>query len=266
MEEKIKQFLDKMIELQDWNIVAQFMQYLDYDFIMKHKYDFPWGLISNNIEIYHLPDWVFHACSDLLDWKTISKQKLNDNFIHEHKEKLDWDWVLRNKQFNESFIREHLPYIKNFDVLISSQLLSEEFLLEFKDSINWDRIIYRRYFSIEFLREVKDYINWKYFLWSGRLTEEHLREFDEYLDWEAVCEYQTISEDFIKEHWDKMDFKKLLLNNHLCLNHKFIKEFVKEKIDRWTINGKSAEIVKLYGASFYNELIMLKNEQENYHG
>lgn len=255
-----------MIELRDWGVVAQYMQYLDYDFIMEHKYEFPWGTISEHLDTFNLPDWVFHACSELLDWKSISRQKISINFIHEHREKLDWDWLLRYKQFPEGFIVEHLNYIHDWGVLVSSQELSEDFLWDFRDIIDWDRVRYRKYLSIEFLRKAVDYINWKYYLWNGRLTEGEMREFADYLDWESVCEYQTMSEDFIKEYWDKMNFKKLLFNYRLCLSYDFIKEFVKEKLDRWTIRDKAQDICQKYGEKFYNELIMMKNEQENYHG
>lgn len=257
-------FIDKMIELRDWGVLSQMLQFLPEDFIMEHKYEFLWGTISDNIDRLNIPDWIFYTFAEFLDWKIISSKRLDERFIHKHKDRLNWNELLRHNQFSMPFIYEHLHYI-DLNQLTSTQELSEDFLLEFKDVINWDTVRYRRDLSVEFLRKAADYINWKYYLWNGRLTEEHLREFNDYLDWGEVSERQTMSKDFILENWDKINFKTMIMyNTHLCLNHEFIKEIVKEKLDRATIRDGAENIRHVYGSEFYNELITMKNEQENF--
>lgn len=259
---KLRELVDRMVEFGDWGVITQLFNQLDYNFIEEHKYAFDWRYISSNLYKFEIKDWMWSKYEEFFNWEDISRQKLDEDFVDKYAHKLNWRDLLQSNNFSESFIIEHLRYV-DLDMVVSTQYISEDFLWEFRDAFNWKYIWSE--LSPEFMRKAVDYIDWTSFGWNKLFTEDIMREFSDCFDWDILSHKQTMSEQFVRENWDKINFQYLLLNEHCCFRRSFVKEFVREKLSRLQVFVKRDAIRKRYDNDFYNELIKMKNYQENYH-
>lgn len=111
------------------------------------------------------------------DWARISCElTLSEDFIRDHKDKVDWE------------------YISNY------QKLSEAFISEFKDKVNWwSEISEYQELSEDFIRDHQDKVDWENISAYQKLSESFIIEFKDKVDWEYINVCQKLSEDFIKE-------------------------------------------------------------------
>lgn len=111
-------FIEEFIARVDWKTVCQY-QMLSFPFILRHGNSVNWSRIYTHQQLS--PDEINQLLSafpiETKHWKMISEyQSLGENFIREHKDKVNW--------YNISLY----------------QKLSAQFLREFKDLIVWNNI------------------------------------------------------------------------------------------------------------------------------
>ena len=76
------------------------------------------------------------------NWKKISKTQLNEEFIREHKDLVNWFFISIYQQLSEDFIHEYQNLV-NWLNISRFQRLSEEFIKEFDLTIskdNWNYV------------------------------------------------------------------------------------------------------------------------------
>lgn len=95
---------------------------------------------------------------DMLDWGTVSIcQNLSEVIIEEFKDKVSWDDISSCQILSENFIRKHQNKF-NWEDLSRCQLLSSEFLEEFEDRVDWFEISESQPFiSPEHPKLIKEY-------------------------------------------------------------------------------------------------------------
>jgi len=91
------------------------------------------------------------------------RQKLSEAFIEELSEKLktdDWRIISYTQKLSENFIRKHKDRV-DWDSISSSQKLSMNFIREFQDKVDWSSISWTQNLNMKFIREFQDRINYK---------------------------------------------------------------------------------------------------------
>ena len=125
-------------------------------------------------------------------------RKLSEEFIHEHKDLVKWEWISIYQKLSEEFIREH-KNLMDWDYISQFQKLSEEFIIETENLVNWEYISQQQQLSEEFIHEHKDLVDWHSISKYQQLSEEFIHEHKDLVNWYSISDYQQLSEEFIKE-------------------------------------------------------------------
>ena len=138
-----------------------------------------------------------------VNWLNLcTNQKLSEEFIEKHSDKLDWSWILIKQKLSEEFIEKHIDKVVWY--LISQyQTLSEEFIEKHCDEVNWDCISRCQKLSEKFIEKHIDKVNWVYISQYQTLSEEFIEKYEDKVDWYSISENQTLSEEFIEKYSDK---------------------------------------------------------------
>jgi len=124
----------------------------------------------------------------------IAGNSINELFIRNNLDSVDWIEISQNQNLNENLIREFKDYV-DWTIVSICQKLSEDFIREFQDRIDW--------FGISQYQ---------------RLSENFIREFHDKVCWWNISENQELkSEKFFIEFKDKIEFGHLLFK----LNYPF---------------------------------------------
>ena len=187
---------------------------------------------------------------DYIDWKRISNRNLSENFIREHKDKVNWSSVSYELNLSESFIREFQNKL-NWRSVSSASRLSESFIREFKDKVDWEKISEAQKLSESFIREFKDKVDWDNISLRQKISESFAEEFIEDIILSFLCCNidSDISEDFIRRHIDRLhwddigqarvwsekfieDYEEHLCWEDLCECQPLSEEFILKHIDK----------------------------------
>ena len=123
-----------------------------------------------------------------------------------NKNKHFWNYITLYQKLNESFIREFKD-ILNWYNISEYQKLSESFIREFKDNVKWDYISKYQKLSEKFIREFKDYVEWIHISRYQKLSEEFIRKFKYKLNWFNISQYQKLSDEFWNEFKEELGDK-----------------------------------------------------------
>lgn len=110
-------------------------------------------------------------------WYVAKYINLNEDFIRENKDCVDWKFVSKYQKLSEDFIREfqdsvYWPYISTY------QKLSEDFISEFQNRVCWGDISIYQKLSEDFIRKFKDLVYFPYIKIQQILSEEFRNEFN----------------------------------------------------------------------------------------
>ena len=81
------------------------------------------------------------------------------NLYHDYERYIDYDILIKYHNLDEDYMREKQDKL-NWTLVSSHQKLSEEFIEEFTDRLDWDLLTLTQDFSDEFKEKHKDKINW----------------------------------------------------------------------------------------------------------
>ena len=91
-----------------------------------------------------------------LNWDYISGyQKLSEEFIGKHKDKVKWGYISEYQKLSESFIEKHKDKVNWYNIS-KHQTLSEEFIEKYCDKVDWVRILTYQILSEEFRQKHRD--------------------------------------------------------------------------------------------------------------
>src|SRR5574344_694303 len=96
------------------------------------------------------------------DWSYISQfQKLSEDFIEKHINKVNWYRISKYQTISESFIEKHIDKVE-WDYISKYQKLSEEFIEKYIDKIYWYFISEYQTLSEEFIEKHKNKLDWDF--------------------------------------------------------------------------------------------------------
>ena len=120
------------------------------------------------------------------------------NLLELVKEK-GWNWISQSQKLSEEFITKHKN--KLYWSLISQyQKLSEDFMTKYKDKIHWWYISRYQKLSEDFINQHQDKIFWDCISKYQKLSEEFINQHQDKIHWKKVSQYQKLSEEFITHH------------------------------------------------------------------
>jgi len=113
------------------------------------KYKKYWKIASTNFIL---------ACNEQKG--VISGEFINEEFIEEYSEFLDWDTIFKINLLKDDFIRKHIDRVNNWNLLANYNRLPEDILIENADKFNWNifGLKYRPY-SLDFLNKMEKYLD-----------------------------------------------------------------------------------------------------------
>ena len=202
-----------------------------------------------NKQISQLSEEFIHEHKDLVDWEGISKyKKLSEEFIVEHKDLVHWEDISQYQQLSEEFIVGHKDLVDWLNISAYQQL-SEEFICEHKDLVDWHCISQYQKLSEEFIREHKDLVDWHCISQFQKLSEEFIVEHKYLVIWGFISQYQRLSEEFIREHKDLVYWYNI--SRFQRLSEEFIKEFdLTISKDNWNYVTDEIKIEKLISGGY----------------
>jgi hypothetical protein len=134
------------------------------------------------------------------DWYYIAVyQKLSEQFIEKHSDKINWSHISACQKLSEKFIEKHSDKINWYDIS-RYQKLSEQFIEKHSDKINWTRISVYQKLSEEFIEKHSDKVCWYYISQYQKLSEQFIEKHSNKVDWINISRYQKLSEKFRKKH------------------------------------------------------------------
>ena len=96
---------------------------------------------------------------------------------HNYERYIDYDILIKYHNLDEDYMREKQDKL-NWTLVSSKQKLSEEFIEEFADRLDWDLLTLTQDLSDEFMEKHKDKINWDLvsILEKARLTGDEFQK------------------------------------------------------------------------------------------
>lgn len=132
-------------------------------------------------------------------------EELDNNFMREYKDDLDWYLICQYQVLTEDFMREMEDYLDYFQIS-QFQVLSDVFVRDYAEQLNWTALCKFQALPESVLRECAEKLNWGYVSQYQTLSSEFIRDYAEELDWTQVCVFQQLSEADILEFHDYLDF------------------------------------------------------------
>lgn len=165
----------------------------------------------------------------VMDWKDISTEALTEEFLEEHKNRVNWKMVSKKTVLTENMIKKFHNYV-NYDSIAIYQRLSYLFILE-----HWGRLkllflkrnpnvhLQEQEWDVLHRKEeerFKQYLtsvgpNWKHISSTIYLSEQTIETYQDFIHWDNVSQYQILSEEFIKKFrhrviWTNISFRQKL--------------------------------------------------------
>jgi len=181
-------------------------------------------------------------------WKyIIEKINLSNDFILEHIQHLNLDYILKYQKIDSEIISNN-KFLQNIidrdhvNTLVRYQTISFQTL---------DYIILNGYVDTDFWNIISQYQN---------LTNEYIRKYDDKLNWKLISTFQNIDLLLITDYLDKIDWKNIPLNisSSSIINNNTITIF--ENFPIWDniacLNNLSNDILfKYFDKLSYNSII-----------
>ena len=125
----------------------------------------------------------------------IMNKKSVEAFFERHIDKVNWDYLSRNRNISEAYFERHIDKV-NWVYLSSNENISEAFFKRHIDKAEWEYLSSNRNISEAFF-------------------ERHIDK----IDWDYLSSNRTISEEFFERHIDKVDWDYLSENKFRCHSH-----------------------------------------------
>lgn len=198
--------LDKIYRF-DFSSINEMIKYINKHKSLLNKEIFYKGLsLFNGIEKYLMNDTFIKEFKDELNWEYISKHcKLYEAFIEKYKNDINWDSIVKYQDLSEDFIEKHKKLI-DWNYISEYQRLSESFIEKHIRKINWNFISEHQKLSESFIKKHKRLVNWYYISRYQKLSESFIEKFIKKMDWSSICENQKLSEQFIEKYKDDVDW------------------------------------------------------------
>ena len=136
-------------------------------------------------------------------WYISIYQKLSEEFIEKHYDKVDWYNISQYQKLSESFIEKYIDKV-DWSCISQYQTLSEEFIEKHIDKVYWCSISINQKLSEEFIEKYIDMVNWRCISIYQKLSEEFIEKHIDKVNWNCILLYQKLSKKFIQKHQNKI--------------------------------------------------------------
>ena len=139
-----------------------------------------------------------------VDWVNISIfQKLSEEFIEKHYDKVDWYNISKYQKLSEELIEKHIDKI-DWDCISKYQTLSEDFIEKYIDKVYWYFISKCQKLSELFIEKHYNKINWVNISIFQTLSEEFIEKHYNKVNWNCIFQWQILSKEFLQKHKNKI--------------------------------------------------------------
>lgn len=157
----------------------------------------------------------------------ISEINISDfQYIDNHIDEIDWNYVVKHEILNEDFIRRYITHFDNktIEIILMEHPLSDEFLIELIQIIS--KITEEDKDELIISYDVES-LWWNFVTTKRYLTEEFIDKYSEifldYLCMENIFRYQVVSEELLIKYWD---FVELVGNECIAESQILSEEFI----------------------------------------
>lgn len=193
----------------DWNRVTDFVRSQYHD---DYNYDTWFHILG---ELDSLDEEFVEEFREVMDWEIVSQRSdLSLSFIERFESMLDWETLSLNYPLSIDFAELFGENIE-WDIVHGNDTIHEAFIIEFEDvwtEDQWDDISEHLRLTEPFIRRMQDRLNWEYISSDQTLSSEFIREFKDKVIWPLVSYFQTIDKPLFLEFKDRIDWVTMSLS------------------------------------------------------
>lgn len=188
-----------------------------FDWIYEKLFEKPIKKIEYHIDLFRKMSivefdriWKEHGKMDVeidFDITTSSKKQDFINFLREHKDEINWQYISHYCTFDDKILNEFKDYLDLKSLQIYKTKMPESFIRRWKEDFSMQNLLMNQNLSEDFLREYADQfkrLEWNLICRWQKLSESFIREFTKKVNWKIIVINQDISLDFVKENHKKV--------------------------------------------------------------
>lgn len=195
------EFLENYVDNYHYMTFISNDQQLSEEFILKHKDDLIWSLLSGQQWLYEYDKKFLKKINKYIDWEIATQNCIiNVNKLLKINKKLDWRHITEEYDLNMNFIEKNIKYM-NINILIQRYTIPEFLLEKYNKNINAD--IFSRYYPVtklskEFIEKYKNLFKWD--IIAGNNKSLNLEFISDYLmDYDLLIEENRYIDNSIKK-------------------------------------------------------------------
>lgn len=152
------------------------------------------------------------------------EQKVSEQFIERHLDKVNWDRICITSDLSEDFIRRHIDKV-DWESICCAQNLSESFLREYWDQVFWyDILMFHDNLTPEFVREIVQFASKNYkgqeplienLSNNTKVDKKIFREYEDQLNWLIIGNENYLTEEEVFRWSDKVHWTDVIAQQHL---------------------------------------------------
>lgn len=150
------------------------------------------------------------SCKEIkFDITTSSNRQDFINFLREHRDNLNWEYICHYCTFDEKVLNEFKDYLNLTSLQVYKTELPESFIRRWIEEFNLQNLLMNQTLSEDFLRDrVSAFkkVHWACISRWQKLSENFIREFKQKVRWTNIVLYQNVSLDFVLEHKKKVNW------------------------------------------------------------
>lgn len=177
----------------EWNYFSAYKKTkVSKDFILKNKDKINWTLFNN----FHIIDDENFFQENIINFNSFhisNYPNLSENFIHNNANLLHWDLILKNKTFDNDFLKMHAKYIGTSSVRWLGKKENFDFVINHTDNFRFISMF--RFLPEYFIRDNYKKLNICDVLCYNKLSESFLRRMKNVFPVYYVLKYQKISKE-----------------------------------------------------------------------
>ncbi len=165
-------------------------------FITLEKYFDPAFLISYSFLSEEVINYFLEVNSDLdmsLILLLISSQSLTESQLIKYQHKFPKELISFYQHLNEDFITNNLDLI-NWDIHSLKHNLNKSFILDYQEKLNWYSIMRNKSLSLGFIYDFPKQIRWDAYSRFGNLNKQILDDFQDQINWKIIREERQLTD------------------------------------------------------------------------
>lgn len=163
-----------------------------------------------------------HRFKHLLDWDSISRSSMTDEFIDRFSNDLNWDIISEISNITVDFLDKY--YVRlNITIISRRDDLTIDVIERLKDDVDWNIVGKRKDIPFSFIRDNYSRIDWDILSRRQDLTLGFIEEHYNKLHWGYVSSFDKLSERIIRKFKDKVDWGRISSRGGLSIQ--FLEEF-----------------------------------------